>query len=127
MVQQVKDALTSGWLNGILLPLMLAVMSYVYLEGEERSAERDAAQAAKLEKIEVSLSQVLIAQATQAQSIQLLSADRYTATQAASDRALMDQRIARVEDWTGNLSNRLATFQEQFSAFLHEYSRNVGE
>lgn len=123
MVQQAKQFLTSGWLNGILLPLILMIIGSIYVSGEERSAERDAAQAAKLEKIEISLSQVLIAQATQAQSIQLLSADRYTGTQAASDRALIDQRISRVEDWTGNLSNRLATFQEQFSSFMHEYSR----
>lgn len=113
MVQQVKDALTSGWLNGVLLPMMLAIMSYVYLAGEERSAERDAAQAVRLEKIENSLSQILIAQATQAQSIQIFSADRYTATQAASDRAMMEQRIVRVEDW--------------ISAFTREYSRNTGE
>ena len=44
-------------------------------------------------------------------SIQAQSIDRYTKSEATSDKAFYDQRLNRLESWSQNLSNRLADLE----------------
>lgn len=39
--------------------------------------------------------------------------DRYTRSEANSDRALLEQRIARLEQWTERLSNRIKDVEDK--------------
>lgn len=82
----------SGWVNRIITAGIIAMIGWTLMTVQDLSVEIAVIQS-KFETLE--------------NTISLTQQDRYTRSEALSDRALLEQRITRLETWTERLSDRV--------------------
>lgn len=55
-----------------------------------------------------------------AEQLDSASSDRYTGAQARADQALLEQRIQRLEQWNGRLSDRLNEAESKIDSVIDQ-------
>lgn len=99
MVQEIGKQLMQDPLGKIMQAFVMAVAVWLGKVTQENSVEL-ARQSQRLTGIEAQIS--------------VITMDRYTGAQATSDRALLEQRISRLEQWNDRLSGRLADVESAY-------------
>ncbi len=90
----------SGWVNKIITAGIIAMIGWTLLTVQDMSIR-----IAVLDEQLTGVRQTLTASV----------ADRYSRSEAIADRAVMDQRILRLEQWAERLSNRVNAAEDTVS------------
>lgn len=87
----------STLIGKIVTFVMVGILGWLAFTVQQMSIEQ-AVQGAQVEAIQ--------------EAIAATNLDRYTRSEALSDRAVLETRLERVEIWSQNLSNRLADVED---------------